>query len=104
MAWGESKVWQRGTRQADFYRRPLGGAGGPPGRGPGRRWPAAAARPVRDTGRRRLVKPEEMPWELSSHGLLKHMVNEQMHTRAETLHIYMQGTPPGGPPGRHRHP
>jgi len=88
MAWGESKVWQRGTRQADFYRRLLADA---------------ADRPVRNTGRRRLVKPEEMPWELSPHGLLKHMVNEQMHTRAETLDIYMQVIPAGSRSGRHRH-
>src|SRR3989304_637417 len=87
MAWGEGKVGQRAPRQADFSRRLLADA---------------ADRPVRNTGRRRLVKPEEMPWELSPHGLLKHMVNEQMHTRAGTLDIYMQGIPPGSRSGRHR--
>ena len=88
MPWGESKVWQRGSRQADFYRRLLDDA---------------AERPLRNPARRRLVKPEEMPWELSPHGLLKHMVNDQMDTRAETLDIYMQVIPPGSRSGRHRH-
>src|SRR3970282_1146490 len=88
MAWGESKVWQRGTRQADFYRRLLADA---------------ADRPVRGTGGRRPGKTEGSAWALFSHGLLKHMVNEQMHTRAETLDIYMQVIPPGSRSGRHRH-
>ena len=88
MAWGESKVWQRGTLQSDFYRRLL---------------VDAAERPTRNSKRRRLVKPDEMPWELSPHGLLKHMVNEQMNTRAETIDIYMQVILPGSRSGRHRH-
>ena len=88
MAWGESKVWQRGTLQSDFYRRLL---------------VDAAERPTRNSKRRRLVKPDEMPWELSLHGLLKHMVNEQMNTRAETIDIYMQVILPGSRSGRHRH-
>jgi quercetin dioxygenase-like cupin family protein len=88
MAWGESRAWLRGTRQADFFRQLLADA---------------AERPVRSARRRRLVKPEEMPWELSPHGLLKHMIHEQMDTRAETLDIYMQVIPPGSRSGRHRH-
>jgi len=88
MAWGESKVWQRGTLQSDFYRRLL---------------VDAAERPTRNSKRRRLVKPDEMPWELSPHGLLKHMVNEQMNTRAETIDIYMQVILPGSRSSRHRH-
>jgi len=88
MAWGESKVWQRGTLQSDFYRRLL---------------VDAAERPARNSKRRRLVKPDEMPWEVSPHGLLKHMVNEQLNTRAETIDIYMQVILPGSKSGRHRH-
>src|SRR5947199_412711 len=88
MAWGESKVWQRVTLQSDFYRKLL---------------VDAAERPARNSKRRRLVKPDEMPWELSPHGLLKHMVNEQLNTRAESIDIYMQVIPPGSRSGRHRH-
>ncbi|HXF81649.1 MAG TPA: cupin domain-containing protein [bacterium] len=88
MPWGESKVWSRGRLQSDFYRKLL---------------VDAAERPARTTRRRRLLKPEEMPWELSPHGLLKHMVNEELQTRAETIDIYMQVIPPGSRSGRHRH-
>ena len=88
MAWGESKVWQRGTQTSDFYRRLL---------------VDAAERPARAAKRRRLLKPEEMPWELSPHGLLKHMVNESLETRAETIDIYMQVIPQGSRSGKHRH-
>lgn len=88
MPWGESKVWQRGSMQADFYARLLADA---------------AERPLRKSARRRLVKPEQMPWELSPHGLLKHMVNEPMNTMAESIDIYMQIIPTGSRSGKHRH-
>lgn len=88
MPWGESKVWQRGTLQSDFYRSLL---------------VDAAERPLRNTKRRRLLKPEDMPWELSPHGLLKHMINEQLGTRAESIDIYMQVIPQGSRSGMHRH-
>ncbi len=88
MAWGESKVWQRGTQTSDFYRRLL---------------VDAAERPARTAKQRRLLRPEDMPWELSPHGLLKHMVNDSLNTRAETIDIYMQVLPPGSRSGKHRH-
>jgi len=88
MAWGESKVWQRGTQTSDFYRRLL---------------VDAAERPARAAKQRRLLKPDDMPWELSPHGLLKHMVNESLGTRAETIDIYMQVLPPGSRSGKQRH-
>lgn len=88
MAWGESKVWQRGTQTSDFYRRLL---------------VDAAERPSRTAKQRRLLKPEDMPWELSPHGLLKHMVNETLDSCAETIDIYMQVLPPGSRSGKHRH-
>ena len=88
MAWGESKVWNRGTLQTDFYRQLL---------------VDAAERPARNNRRKRLLKPDEMLWELSPHGLLKHMIIEQLQTRAETIDIYMQVILPGSRSGRHRH-
>lgn len=88
MPWGESKVWQRGTLQSDFYRSLL---------------VDAAERPLRNTKRRRVLKPEDMPWESSPHGLLKHMINEQLGTRAESIDIYMQVIPHGSRSGKHRH-
>ncbi len=88
MAWGESATWRRGTREADFFRRLL---------------QDAAERPARGAARKRIVKPEEMPWELSPHGLLKHVIHEGMNTLAETIDIYMQVIPAGSRSGRHRH-
>jgi quercetin dioxygenase-like cupin family protein len=88
MPWGESTAWQRGQLQSDFFRRLLADA---------------AERPARAARRRRLLHPQDMPWELSPHGLLKHMVNEELQTRAETIDIYMQVIPPGSRSGKHRH-
>jgi quercetin dioxygenase-like cupin family protein len=88
MAWDESNVWSQGELRTDWYERLL---------------KDAAERPERNAGRRRLVKPWEMPWELSVHGLLKHMVNEEMNTLAESIDIYMQVIPGGSRSGKHRH-
>ncbi|MBV8579961.1 MAG: cupin domain-containing protein [Candidatus Eremiobacteraeota bacterium] len=43
-----------------------------------------------------------MPWEMSPHGLIKHLVNEKMNARVETVDIYMQIIPPGSRSGKHR--
>ena len=52
--------------------------------------------------RPKVVKASQMPWENSPHGLLKHIVNEGMNTRAETVDAYMQVIPPGSKSGKHR--
>ena len=44
-----------------------------------------------------------MPWEMSRQGLLKHLLNEEMNTRMETVDAYMQIIPPGSRSGKHRH-
>ena len=44
-----------------------------------------------------------MPWEMSRQGLLKHLINEGMNTRIETMDAYMQIVPPGSKSGKHRH-
>mgnify|MGYP006138812355 CR=1 FL=1 len=48
------------------------------------------------------MHPEDMPWELSRHGLLKHLMNEGMNTRMETVDAYMLIIPPGSKSGKHR--
>ena len=53
--------------------------------------------------RKKIVHPDEMPWEMSRQGLLKHLLNEQMNTRMETVDAYMQVIPPGCRSGKHRH-
>ncbi|MDG6933615.1 MAG: cupin domain-containing protein [Nitrososphaerota archaeon] len=88
MSWGESQVWLQGDSNAKYYQDLL---------------EDARTKPARDSKRKKIIKPNEMPWELSPHGILKHMVNESMNTRLETLDVYMQIIPPGSRSGRHRH-
>jgi hypothetical protein len=59
--------------------------------------------PVTNARRKKVVHPEEMPWEMSRQGLLKHLLNEQMNTRMDTVDAYMQVIPPGSRSGKHRH-
>ena len=56
----------------------------------------------RNADRPKVIKSSQMPWENSPHGLLKHIVNEGMNTRAETVDAYMQVIPPGSRSGKHR--
>ena len=88
MAWGESKVWMKGTANEKLYQGLLDDA---------------AAAPVRNAKRKKVVHPNEMPWEMSRQGLLKHLLNEQMNTRMESVNAYMQIIPPGSRSGKHRH-
>src|SRR2546423_11441033 len=87
MAWGESKAWLKGTANQALYEYLL---------------KDAAAAPARNAKRRKIVHPEDMPWELSRHGLLKHLLNENMNTRMETVDAYMLIIPPGSRSGKHR--
>lgn len=88
MSWSESKAWLRGTMNEGLYRRLL---------------EDAASAPVRNAKRKKILHPDEMPWEMSRQGLLKHLINEHMNTRMETVDVYMQIIPPGSRSGRHRH-
>jgi len=88
MAWGESKAWLRGTASGKLYQGLLDDA---------------KAAPMRNAKRKKLVHPEDMPWEMARQGLLKHLLNEQMNTRMETVDAYMHVIPPGSRSGKHRH-
>ena len=88
MAWGESKAWRAGTDNQQFYQALLDDA---------------ATAPARNAKRRKIIHPQEMPWEMSRQGLLKHLINEAMNTRMETVDAYMQIIPPGSRSGKHRH-
>ena len=87
MAWDESKAWKRGRHNQKLYQAKL---------------EDAAAAPARNSKRKKLVHPEDMPWELSPQGLLKHLLNEGMNTRMETVDAYMLISPPGSRSGKHR--
>ncbi|HUY02040.1 MAG TPA: cupin domain-containing protein, partial [Rhodocyclaceae bacterium] len=88
MAWDEAKVWMGGQANQALYQGLLDDA---------------TAAPVRNSKRKKVVHPQEMPWEMSRQGLLKHLLNEQMNTRMETVNAYMQIIPPGSRSGKHRH-
>jgi gentisate 1,2-dioxygenase len=88
MAWGESNAWLSGTLTDKLYQNLLDDA---------------AAMPVRNAKRKKLVRPEDMPWDMARQGLLKHLINEAMNTRIETVDAYMQLIPPGSRSGKHRH-
>ena len=88
MAWSEATAWLKGNTHQDLYQALLDDA---------------ATATVRNAKRKKIVKPEDMPWEMSRQGLLKHLLNEGMNTRMETVDAYMQIIPPGSRSGRHRH-
>ncbi len=88
MAWGESAAWIDGTENRALYQELLDDA---------------ASAPDRNAQRKKVVRPHEMPWEMSRQGLLKHLINEGMNTRMETVDAYMQIVPPGSRSGKHRH-
>src|ERR671923_2539364 len=88
MAWSESKAWKKGATNQKFYQALLDDA---------------SSAPARNAKRKKIVRPEEMPWEMSRQGLLKHLINEGMNTRMETVDAYMLIIPPGSRSGKHRH-
>ena len=87
MAWSEAKAWRKGAQNQALYEELL---------------QDAATAPARNAKRRKIIHPEDMPWELSRHGLLKHLLNERMNTRMETVDAYMLIIPPNSRSGKHR--
>jgi quercetin dioxygenase-like cupin family protein len=88
MPWQEADHWAAGSERGTFYADTL---------------KDAAERPARDLGRKKIITPEDMPWENAPQGLLKHLVNDSMNARVETVDVYMQIIPPGSKSGKHRH-
>jgi quercetin dioxygenase-like cupin family protein len=88
MAWGESAAWLEGEQNGALYQDLLD---------------HAESAPARDAKRKKIIRPSEMPWEMARQGILKHLINEQMNTRMETVDAYMQIIPPGSRSGKHRH-
>src|ERR1700730_9130288 len=88
MAWDESKTWLVGSQNGKLYQSLLN---------------EATESPARNAKRKKIVHNDEMPWEMSQQGLLKHLLSAQMSTRMETVDAYMQVIPPGSRSGKHRH-
>ena len=88
MSWEESSVWIQGDDNKKLYQGLLD--------------EASLAHEV-NAQRKKVVRPDEMPWEMSKQGLLKHLLNEQMNTRMESVDAYMLIIPAGSHSGKHRH-
>lgn len=88
MAWDESSAWLDGAENDALYQDMLDDA---------------ESAPERNALRKKIITPAQMPWEMSRQGMLKHLINEQMNTRMETVDAYMQIIPPGSRSGKHRH-
>jgi quercetin dioxygenase-like cupin family protein len=88
MPFEESKYWRKGNRQATYYADDL---------------KRAKEEQERDASYPKAIKPEEMPWEDSLQGRLKHMAREGINPRIKDIDMYMQELPPGGCSGKHRH-
>jgi quercetin dioxygenase-like cupin family protein len=54
-------------------------------------------------GLQSVVRAEDMAWEDSPQGRLKHVINDHMGTREFALDMYLQVIEPGEHSGKHRH-
>lgn len=91
----EAERWVRGDQQAGYYQEFLENSLNNPLSAHG------------DGPLNKVLKPEDMPWELSQQGLLKHMLNEDMAERYDYpgmgADLYQQVIPAGSKSGKHRH-
>jgi len=79
MAWGESKAWMRGTASGKLYQALLDDA---------------LNQPVRNAKRKKIVHPEEMPWEMSGRACSASVERADEHAHGNGGR-YMQIVPPG---------
>src|ERR1700675_1468723 len=63
---------------------------------------SSAFRPMYET-LPNVVSAEDMPWEKSADGLIKHLVHHKMNTRERCVEAYMQFLKPGERSGKPRH-
>jgi quercetin dioxygenase-like cupin family protein len=88
MPYEESKYTHEGQMQANFYEEAL-----------------RESKAFREEykKRKKIVKAEEMPWENSPDGKIKHVINEKLNTAECALDMYIQFLDPGSKSGKHRH-
>ena len=88
MIYKENEGYARGQLKANFYDERI-------------KWAEEKQKSLE--AKRKVIKAQDMPWEISREGKLKHVVNEKMDTRMTTLDVYIQEIPPGSRSGKHRH-
>lgn len=88
MAYNEKLRAQIGNERADFYRQSL-----------------EESKRFREeySLRKGKVPAEEMPWENSPQGKIKHVMNEKLNTKECAVDIYMQFLEADSRSGKHRH-
>jgi len=84
----ESKYWQKGNKEENFYNAYL---------------EEVKKKQKEEEKLLTVIKSEQMPWDNSKQGRIKHLINEKMGTRMKSIEAYMQILPPGGRSGKHRH-
>jgi quercetin dioxygenase-like cupin family protein len=80
----ETERWMQGTKTASYYEQNLAEA---------RNWKPKEA----------VIHPQDMPWEDSPQGKIKHILNERMENVQTVIDLYVQFIPPGSKSGKHRH-
>lgn len=88
MALREIDRFDSGTLQSDYYMKSL---------------QRSIDFKKRDEQLLKVIPAEEMRWEISPQGRIKHVVNEEMGARAHSVDIFIQEIPPGSRSGKHRH-
>lgn len=91
----EKDKWDKGTKEAAYYQEYLD---------------ESERNPLSQHGDgplNKVVKPEEMPWEETPQGVIKHVINEKMSEGLDIpvggTDIYIQEIPPNEKSGKHRH-
>jgi quercetin dioxygenase-like cupin family protein len=91
----ERETWNQGNKKATYYQEFI---------------EESKKNPLSQTGSgpmKKVITPEEMPWEDSPQGKIKHLINqkmaEEMNFPAKSVDLYLQVIPPGSRSGKHRH-
>lgn len=95
----EADEWDRGEQEASYYEQYLEQS---------KETPFGVTGPlVGSNDMKKVLEPEDMPWEDTPQGKIKHMLNEELceeqNIPIKGTDIFMQEIPPGKASGRHRH-
>ena len=95
----EAERWDAGDEEASYYADYLDAS---------ERTPFGVTGPMSGADdMKKIIAPEEMPWEDTPQGRIKHVLNEHICEEQDVpirgTDLYMQEVPPGEASGKHRH-
>jgi quercetin dioxygenase-like cupin family protein len=64
---------------------------------------ADSLKPSPHKQKKKVLTPQDMPWEDSPQGRIKHLAHAKIDLRIGSVDAYMQEIPPGSRSGKHRH-